>query len=106
MNKINEDHGKYDFLFQIPQMLYSTLISAGINILLKILSLSEKQILNIKLKKSYIEANKVYKSSIKCLKIKLTIFFILSFLLMIFFWYFISCFCAVYKNTQNILIIV
>ena len=21
-----------------------------------------------------------------------------------FFWYFISCFCAVYKNTQNILI--
>ena len=24
--------------------------------------------------------------------------------LMIFFWYFISCFCAVYKNTQLILI--
>ena len=23
---------------------------------------------------------------------------------MIFFWYFISCFCAVYKNTQKILI--
>ena len=24
---------------------------------------------------------------------------------MIFFWYFISCFCAVYKNTQIILIV-
>ena len=24
---------------------------------------------------------------------------------MLFFWYFISCFCAVYKNTQKILIL-
>ena len=38
------------------------------------------------------------------LKIKLALFFILSFILMLFFWYFISCFCAVYKNTQIILI--
>ena len=35
---------------------------------------------------------------------KLIIFFVISFLLMLFFWYFISCFCAVYKNTQVILI--
>jgi len=47
MNKINKDHGKYDLLYQIPQILYSTLISAAINLLLKILFLSEKQILNI-----------------------------------------------------------
>ena len=32
------------------------------------------------------------------------IFFILSSLVMVFFWYFISCFCAVYINTQIILI--
>ena len=41
----------------------------------------------------------------KCLKIKLGIFFSLSLLLMSFFWYFISCFCAVYKNTKTILLI-
>ena len=40
----------------------------------------------------------------KNLKIKLIIFFVLSSLLMIFFWYFISCFCGVYMNTQVILI--
>ncbi len=28
----------------------------------------------------------------------------LSVLFMFFFWYFISCFCAVYKNTQIVLI--
>ena len=41
---------------------------------------------------------------ISCLKIKFIIFFIISFLFSFFFWYFIACFCAVYKNTQNILI--
>ena len=105
MNKINEDHGKYDFLYQIPQILYSTIISAVINIILKWLSLSEKQILDIKKEKNYINAKKRYKSTIKCLRIKLGIFFGLSLLLILFFWYFISCFCAVYKNTQKILIL-
>ena len=105
MNKINEDHGKYDFLYQIPQILYSTIISAVINIILKWLSLSEKQIIDIKKEKNYINAKKRYKSTIKCLRIKLGIFFGLSLLLILFFWYFISCFCAVYKNTQKILIL-
>ena len=105
MNKINEDHGKYDLLYKIPQIFYSTLISAVINIILKLLSLSEKQMLKIKEEKNYVKAKEMAKSAKKCLKIKLGIFFSLSFLLMSFFWYFISCFCAVYKNTQTILLI-
>ena len=105
MNKINENHGKYNLLFRIPQILYSTIISAIINIILKWLSLSEKQILSIKKEKHYSNAINISNSIIKCLKVKITIFFLLSFLLMLFFWYFISCFCAVYKNTQKILII-
>ena len=71
---------------------------------LKRLSLSEKQILSIKLEKDFFIAQKKSKNIKTCLKIKLAIFFILSFILMLFFWYFISCFCAVYKNTQMILI--
>ena len=105
MNKINKDQGKYKILYQIPQIFYSTVISAIINMILKMLSLSEKQILTIKKEKNYAEAKKNSRSIIKCLKIKIGIFFFLSFLFMLFFWYFISCFCAVYKNTQTILII-
>ena len=105
MNKINKDHGKYDFLYQIPQLFYSTIISAVINIIIKTISLTEKQILNIKLEKNYKEAKKKSKLIKKCLKIKLVLFFTFSLFLMLFFWYFISCFCAVYKNTQKILII-
>ena len=104
MNKINEDNGAYDFIYQIPQILYSTVISAIINMVLKTLSLSEKQILSIKLEKDYLIAQKKSKTMKMYLKIKLALFFILSFILMLFFWYFISCFCAVYKNTQIILI--
>ena len=104
MNKINEDKGVFNFLYQIPQILYSTLICAVINMILKTLSLTEKQILVIKREKNYKEAEKKSKKIKSCLIMKLIIFFVISFLLMLFFWYFISCFCAVYKNTQVILI--
>ena len=105
MNKINNDHGKFDILYQIPQLLYSTLISSSINFILKLLSLSEKQILIIKQEKNLLNVKKRTNNIIKYLKIKLAFFFVLSFLFMLFFWYFISCFCTVYKNTQKILII-
>ena len=35
------------------------------------------------------------------LKIKIAIFIVMEFLLMIFFWYYVSLFCAVYKETQE-----
>ena len=40
----------------------------------------------------------------QCLKIKFTLFYVISFILILLFWYYISCFCAVYKNTQIALI--
>jgi hypothetical protein len=104
MNKINEDKGAFNILFQIPQILYSSLISTIINMILKQLSLSERQILSIKKEQNFKVAQKNSNKIKAYLKIKLAIFFTLSILLIIFFWYFISSFCAVYKNTQMILI--
>ena len=104
MHKITEDHGDFDFLYQIPQIFYSTVISAVINMILKKLSLSELQILSIKQEKELDAALKKGKEILNCLKIKFIIFFILSFIFCSLFWYFIACFCAVYKNTQIILI--
>ena len=88
----------------MPQILYSTVISAVINMILKLLSLSEKNILAIKQEED-VNKTKIKSKIIKrCLIIKFIIFFILNCLLLLFFWYFISCFCGVYKNTQMILI--
>ena len=102
MHKIYEDQGSFNFIYQIPQILYSTIISSLINILIKYLSLSEKNILEIKNEKNNIleKANKV----LKCLINKFLIFFVLIYLFLILFWYYLSCFCAVYQNTQNHLI--
>ena len=104
MHKIHEDNGAFDIIYQIPQILYSTIISAIINMILKLLSLSEKNILLIKQEKNMNLAIKKSKNIERYITIKFTIFFILSIILLLFFWYFISCFCAVYNNTQSILI--
>ena len=106
MHKVYEDNGEYDIIYQIPQIFYSSIISSIANVLLRNLSLSEDSILELK-KEAYYNFNKGKKKARqieKCLRIKLILFFIISFILQLFFWYFISCFCAVYRNTQVILL--
>ena len=98
MHNIYEDEGKYNIFSQITNIIYSTLFSTVINSLLEYLSLSEDII--IKVKKDGDEKNKIK----KCMKIKFILFFILDFIFLLFFWYYISCFCVVYKNTQIYLI--
>ena len=53
MNKINQEKGAFDLFYQLPQIIYSSLICAAINLILKNLSLTEKQILIIKQEKTY-----------------------------------------------------
>ena len=36
----------------------------------------------------------------KILNIKFVLYFIVSFIFLLFFWYYVSVFCAVYRNTQ------
>ena len=102
MHKIYIDIGSYNFIYQLPQMLYSVLISSLLNLIIRELSLTEKKILNLKNKYKDIKNKK--KELIKCLFYKFITFFIACFCLLLFFWYYISCFCAVYINTQTHLI--
>ena len=104
MHQIYSVNGKFVIRYHIPQIIYSFLISTVVNTLIRQLSLSENDILSIKEIKFIKNATKRSKEVQKLLQIKIIFFFILSFALSIFFWYFISCFCAVYTNTQIILI--
>ena len=45
MNKIYQDKGKFNFLYQIPQILYSTLISKFIDSLIKNFALTQEDII-------------------------------------------------------------
>ena len=99
MHKLFLNYGKYDFIQQIPQIVYSTIISQLIEVFLCFLSLTDKYVYQIKsiLKTGY--KNKILKI-ISCINIKLYIFFAFTFLFFIFYWYIISVFCGVYRNTQ------
>ena len=104
MHKIYEDNGIYKFVSKLPQIVYSSIISIIINILIKLLALSERDILKIRKIRDRDEYDKESKKVIKYLKFKFNIFIIINIIILIFFWYYISAFCSVYSNTQTILL--
>ena len=69
-----------------------------LNIFIRTLALNENNILDLLNKKTDLEKEK--KNLIKFLFYKFITFFIISFILLLFFWYYISCFCSIYINTQ------
>ena len=104
MHRIYLNYGEYNFVQQIPQIIYSTAISQILGVFLCYLSLTDKhyyQIKNLRNEKNNkIKIMKILKS----IKIKLIVFFAVTFVLLVFYWYLISAFCAVYQNTQIIFI--
>ena len=98
VHKIYKDKGKYNFIYQIPNIFYSTIITSFINTIIKYLSLTEKDILEFKKEETNIEEKR--SKLLKKIFIKLIIFFILIYLLLIFFWFYLICFCGIYKKTQ------
>ena len=102
MHKIYLSYGKYNFVQQIPQILYSSLISQLFDLLIGLLIITEKQVFEIiclKISEEEINQNEIDKI-FRLIKIKFIIFYSISFLLIAFYWYLIAAFCAVYENTQ------
>ena len=104
MHKIYEDEGSFNIIYQLPQIAYSSLISAVLNILLKLLALSEGNILDYKKNKNKNNLDERTKELNNKLNIKFILYFIISFIFLLFFWYYLSMFCAIYRNTQYHLI--
>ena len=100
MRYIFTNEGKYDLLYQIPQVLYSTIISFVMTYILKNLSLSQMTIIEIKKEQDKTKAKKIAEFSKKCLKIKFYFFFFIGLFLIIFCWYYVTAFGSVYPNTQ------
>ena len=100
MHKIYKDEGTFDFIYQLPQIIYSSLISVALNTLIKFLALNEKDILKIKRLKNNQLLEKKIEDIKKTIFYKFVAFFFVSFAFLYFFWYYLSCFCNVYENTQ------
>ena len=72
--------------------------------LLELLALSQDNITNFKDNKKKKNVNKRAEKLRFKLKIKFIFYFIISSIFLVFFWYYLAMFCAVYKNTQRHLI--
>ena len=104
MHKILEDGGDFNFIYQLPQIAYSTIISMIIDFATSSLALSQDDVLDIKNHKNLKTIDEAAKRKKHLIRIKSIFFFITNFLLTLLFWYYLGCFCAVYKNTQYHLI--
>ena len=105
LHQIYEDEGKFNFQYQISHILISAAISTFIlRLILQTLVLTDKDILQVKLQLTKILAINMKKAKLKYMKIKFAIFFILNFILLGLFWYYLTCFNAIYQNTQVYLI--
>ena len=100
MHNIYENHGEFDIEYQLPKIIYSSLISTLLNTILKLLALSNDNIIDFKQNRTREDAKKRGKNLIDKLKIKFIFYFIICFILLLFFWYYISMFGVIYNNTQ------
>ena len=98
MHKMYLNYGKYDFIQQIPQIIYSTIFSQLIDLLLCYLSLTDNYY--YQMKKLKIRSKYYLVKIIKIIKLKICFFFAFTGIMFFFYWYIITCFCEVYSNTQ------
>ena len=118
--KYHYENNNNIFFFSIVNNIYISLISTAVSsvsvFILRMLTTSRKNIVKLfkkeeklmKLNQNYI-VNKRKKKKIfitvgniiKCLSFKIIIFIIIEFSSMIFFFYFTTAFCEVYRKTQN-----
>ena len=100
LHKIYELGGKYDFIYFIPKITISFVISYVISTTIKYIFVSERNISRVR---NQVILSMAYETSSKeerNLVIKYTIFFILGIIFLVFFWMLLSSFSAVYQNTQ------
>ena len=100
IHKIYEDEGIYNFVYLVPFVMYSFILSHFLFITVKYFSLSEKNISQIKIDKNDDNTDKIKRKII----IKYFLFFIISIAFLSFLWYYLSSFGAVYQNTQTYLL--
>ena len=100
MHKIYKSKGVFDFETQIPIAVYSTIISTILNMPLNYLALSNEEIINFKLEDTKNNIFKRINNLKNNLILKFRLYFIVSSLFLLFFWYYLSMFGVIYENTQ------
>ena len=105
IHRIYKDEGIYNFGFFLLFIFLSFLISNTLFIIIKYFSLSERNIYEIKKQKSLPKAETMAEKVKSLLIKKYFCFYIVGMIFLLFLWYYLSSFGAVYQNTQRYVII-
>ena len=106
LDKIYLEEGEYNMAELLPYALISSIISIVlIKLLVIFLLVSERDILSVKRERTEERAKEEKKNVIKCICLKIICFFFINILLLILFWFYLTCFNAVFPNTQTFLAI-
>ena len=104
MHQIHIDSGDFNLIYQLPVIIYSTIITTILKLIIQTFGLYQDNI--IKIKNSHKEnIDNIAKEELKKIFYKSILLFIITYILLFFFWFYLGCFCAVYKNTQIHLLI-
>ena len=104
MHNVYKSKGLFDISYQLPIIIYSSIISMFLGSLMQMLGLTADAIADFKQDEEINNVNERGKKFIKTLEIKFILYFISSYILLVFFWYYISMFDAIYRHTQIILL--
>ena len=102
MHKKYTENEDFTFIQKLPQLLFTLLVSHALEVIICFFSMTDSAFYEIKSLPKTKENREKIVNIIDCVKNKLIGFYIFTFLLFLFYWYFISAFCAVYQNTQII----
>ena len=96
------NEGVLDFVSGLPKAIYSFVATLITTNLLRMLSNSKSELMRIiRERKKFNNYIMIINIKLNKLRRKLTVYFILVFILETFFLYYVTCFCAVYKNSQK-----
>ena len=93
--------GNTDAAVHVPNIILSSLCCLIMSFIVRFISLNERDINNIVQIRREDERKELIKSVKEKAKIKLYILYGLSLALTILCWYYVSAFCAVFKNSQG-----
>ena len=104
MHIIYTDEGNFKLKSNLPQIIYSYIIISIIYIFLPKMFLIKQNILEIKKEKNKCNIKSRILMFLRVVIIKFVSFFTLSIIFLFIFWFYLSCFFFVFKNTQSYLI--
>ena len=101
MREIYSYKGNTNAAVHVPNIILSSFCCIIMNFIIRFVSLSERDISKITQQKNPENRESLAEKTKRTLKIKLIILFAISGLLIALCWYYVSAFCAVFKNSQG-----